>query len=100
MIGAIKQALRNKRIDTTAPPMVGMDTPTFKVSQDTPLFRFYDPNALDFPRGQNPHVPNGPGGPQNFNADCARQPQAMWNRAPDGMSIRDYKILITGLSHV
>lgn len=103
MIGMIRQALKNRRIDTTAPPLLGPDrAPTYKQSEDNPLFAFYAPDGLYYPPMTKPLQPGGPGGPQNFNSDCARQPQAMWNRAPDGMSAKDIVRVLqhTGLDHL
>lgn len=103
MIGMIKAALRTRRIDTTAPPLLGPDrSPTLKQSEDCPLFRVYSPDQLSYGHMTLPIVPGGPGGPQNFNTDCARQPQAIWDRSDDKFSIRDMPSLLgtTGLDHI
>jgi hypothetical protein len=103
MIGMIKAALKNRRVDTTAPPMLGPDrAPTFKQSEDCPLFATYSADQLNYPNVMLPTVPNSVGGPQNFNSDCARQPQAEWDRSDNRLSIRDMISLLghTGLDHV
>jgi hypothetical protein len=103
VIGMIKAALRNRRVDTTAPPLLGPDrSPTLKYSEDCPLFAVYSTDRLNYPNVMLPTVPNSVGGPQNFNTDCARQPQAEWDRSDDKPSIRDMKSLLghTGLDHV
>jgi hypothetical protein len=97
--------------DQTAPPLVGPDrNPSVTQFHHQPLFRVYDPNMLyhGAPLGTyGPHpkplCPNGPGGPQNYNADCARQPQATWNRASDGkQTLEFFRRLMnsTGLEHI
>jgi hypothetical protein len=110
MIGWIKQY--TKRVfapDPAAPQLLGPDrTPSFQEAWAHPLFRVYDPNSLSYNGmfyGPNPLpiVPNGPGGPQNFNADCARQPQTNWSRASDGQATMDFfrrLMKTTGLEHV
>ena len=95
--------------DQSIPPIVGPDrAPTVSDYFQHPLFAFYDPNSLDFSsHGYGPHqvpsFPNGPGGPQNYNVDCARQSQANWNRASDGCETMEFfrrTMKASGLEHL
>lgn len=93
-IGYLKAS---KQIYTTAPPMVGPDrNPTVRAYWNNPLFRFYDPNTLDYSPEQGygprpiPTFPKSTGGTQNYNINCPKQPVTMWDRSPDGKAVMDF----------
>jgi hypothetical protein len=110
MIGWIKSFTKKIAApDVSAPRLLGPDrNPTVRDFNIAPFIKFYDPNSLDFSTiGYGPRPlpisPNGPQGPQNYNSDCARQPQTNWNRAGDGCMTMEFfrrLMMATGLEHV
>lgn len=103
LVGKVAPKTRLRVFDQSAPQLVGPDnTPRMSDVLSHPYVRFYDPNMIE----QRYHAPVNPGfvvGANGFGADCARQPQAMWDRGKDGGHTKQFFQMVmgsTGLNHL